>query len=61
MQAALNGVLGAAQLLEMSDLGDREKSYVAVIRNSGDGLLMSLNDILDMVESEDVVYEFVTH
>lgn len=52
LRTPLNGVLGAAQLLEMSELGDREKSYVSIIRKSGDGLLMTLNDILDMTKVE---------
>ena len=48
----MNGVLGAAQLLRMSDLNPRQSSFVDIITQSGDGLLVLLNDILDLTKIE---------
>ena len=52
LRTPMNGVLGAAQLLQMSDLSDRQKEFVGVIRNSGEGLMVLLNDILDITKIE---------
>jgi len=48
----MNGVLGAAQLLEGRPIGEVERSYVSMIRTSGEGLLALLNDILDVTKME---------
>ncbi|WP_299175288.1 ATP-binding protein [uncultured Brevundimonas sp.] len=52
LRTPMNGVLGAAQLLQMSALDDRQKEFVGVIRNSGEGLMVLLNDILDITKIE---------
>ncbi|WP_312085027.1 ATP-binding protein [Brevundimonas sp.] len=52
LRTPLNGVLGAAQLLEMGALEGRQRDLVSVIRKSGDGLLVTLNDILDLTKVE---------
>lgn len=52
LRTPMNGVLGAAQLLQMSELSDRQKEFVGVIRNSGEGLMVLLNDILDITKIE---------
>ena len=52
LRTPMNGVLGAAQLLQMSDLSERQKEFVGVIRNSGEGLMVLLNDILDITKIE---------
>lgn len=52
LRTPMNGVLGAAQLLRMSDLDPRQTSFVDIITQSGDGLLVLLNDILDLTKIE---------
>ena len=52
LRTPMNGVLGAAQLLEFTELKERQKEYVGVIRASGDGLMVLLNDILDLTKIE---------
>ncbi|WP_395943354.1 ATP-binding protein [Brevundimonas sp.] len=52
LRTPMNGVLGAAQLLENTPLADAQQSYVSIIRQSGEGLLVQLNDILDLTKIE---------
>lgn len=52
LRTPMNGVLGAAQLLEARPIGEVERSYVSMIRTSGEGLLALLNDILDVTKME---------
>ena len=53
IRTPLNGVLGMAQLLQMSDLGRQEdQAYVRTILDSGNTLLTLLNDILDLSKIE---------
>ncbi|SDR05645.1 Signal transduction histidine kinase [Brevundimonas sp. 374] len=61
LRTPMNGVLGAAQLLQMSELSDRQKEFVGVIRDSGEGLMVLLNDILDItkIESGKMELDFV--
>lgn len=39
-------------MLEFTELTERQKEYVGVIRASGDGLMVLLNDILDLTKIE---------
>ncbi|MDO1558907.1 ATP-binding protein [Brevundimonas sp. 2R-24] len=52
LRTPMNGVLGAAQLLNATNLDKQQQEFVRIIRNSGDGLLSLLNDILDMTKIE---------
>jgi two-component system, sensor histidine kinase len=52
LRTPMNGVLGAAQILQMSGLNDKQTEMVGIIRNSGDSLMGLLNDILDMTKIE---------
>lgn len=52
LRTPMNGVLGAAQLLEARPIGEVERSFVSMIRTSGEGLLALLNDILDVTKME---------
>jgi two-component system, sensor histidine kinase len=52
LRTPMNGVLGAAQLLEMARLPAPARDYVEIIRNSGEGLLSLLNDLLDATKIE---------
>jgi len=52
LRTPMNGVLGAAQILQMSGLNDKQADMVGIIRTSGDTLMGLLNDILDMTKIE---------
>ena len=52
LRTPMNGVLGAAQLLNATRLESTQREYLSIIRNSGDNLLSLLNDILDMTKIE---------
>lgn len=58
LRTPMNGVLGAAQLLSATRLDTTQREYVSIVRNSGDGLLALLNDILDMTKIEAGRMEF---
>jgi signal transduction histidine kinase len=50
IRTPLNGVLGMTAVLALSRLDDRQRKAVEVIRTSGDHLLSTLNDILDLAK-----------
>ncbi len=52
VRTPLNGVLGMAHLLADSPLTTEQREYVETIRSSGQGLLTTLNDILDFSRIE---------
>jgi signal transduction histidine kinase len=52
LRTPMNGVLGAAQLLERTDLKPEQAGFVGIIRQSGESLLVQLNDILDLTKVE---------
>ena len=52
LRTPMNGVLGAAQLLRMSELTERQAGFVDIITQSGEGLMVLLNDILDLTKIE---------
>ncbi len=52
LRTPMNGVLGAAQLLEGTPLQPAQETYVSIIRRSGESLLVQLNDILDLTKIE---------
>ncbi len=52
VRTPLNGVLGMAHLLADSPLTTEQREYVETIRSSGQGLLATLNDILDFSRIE---------
>ena len=52
LRTPMNGVLGAAQLLETTTLAAAQQDYVSIIRQSGESLLGQLNDILDLTKIE---------
>ncbi|MEO8114744.1 MAG: histidine kinase dimerization/phospho-acceptor domain-containing protein, partial [Phenylobacterium sp.] len=52
IRTPLNGVLGMAQAMAMGDLDPEQRERVEVIRQSGEGLLAILNDILDLSKIE---------
>ncbi|MEN9895515.1 MAG: hypothetical protein RIR97_1367 [Pseudomonadota bacterium] len=52
IRTPLNGILGMAELLELSDLAPDAKANVRTIRDSGESLLEILNEILDYSKIE---------
>jgi len=52
LRTPMNGVLGAAQILETMDLKPQQGRLVSIIRRSGESLLVQLNDILDLTKIE---------
>jgi signal transduction histidine kinase/DNA-binding response OmpR family regulator len=52
IRTPLNGVIGFSQILEAMDLKDKERSFVAKIKQSGETLLSTINDILSLSKIE---------
>jgi signal transduction histidine kinase/DNA-binding response OmpR family regulator len=52
IRTPMNGVLGMAQILESTELNDRQREFVETIQSSGTALMTILNDILDFSKIE---------
>jgi PAS domain S-box-containing protein len=52
LRTPLNGILGLASLLLSSDLNKKQRGFVEMIEQSGDGLLSVINDVLDVSQIE---------
>lgn len=52
IRTPMNGVVGMADLLMEADLTDEQQLYVETIRNSGEALLVIINDVLDFSKIE---------
>ena len=52
IRTPLNGVLGMAQAMAMGELSPEQRERLEVIRQSGEGLLAILNDVLDLSKIE---------
>ncbi|MFN0022518.1 MAG: response regulator [Parvularculaceae bacterium] len=48
MRTPLNGILGMATLLLDTGLNSNQRAYVDAVKQSGDGLLALINDLLDL-------------
>lgn len=48
----MNGVVGMAHVLEETDLSEEQRLYVETIKNSGEALLVIINDVLDYSKIE---------
>ncbi|MGF1500185.1 MAG: ATP-binding protein [Paracoccaceae bacterium] len=57
VRTPLNGVLGMAQLLERTELTQKQRQYLQIIRHSGRGLLDLIEDVLDISKIEAGVLE----
>lgn len=60
IRTPLNGVIGVTGLLAQTQLADKQKEYVEIIRSSGELLLTLINDILDLSKIEAGKLEFET-
>lgn len=47
MRTPMNGILGIADLLAKTELGEEQQNYLQLIKASGQNLLVIMNDILD--------------
>jgi len=52
LRTPMNGVIGMAQLLDMTDLTEEQREYVQLLTQSGRNLLSLINDILDISKIE---------
>jgi len=52
IRTPLNGVLGMAQLLQMSELTEKQSQYARTILSSGESLLGLIDDVLDIAKIE---------
>ncbi|QGY00017.1 response regulator [Roseovarius faecimaris] len=52
IRTPMNGVVGMAELLQDTDLTDEQQLYAETIKNSGDALLVIINDVLDYSKIE---------
>ncbi|WP_375175905.1 response regulator [Pseudooceanicola sp.] len=57
IRTPMNGVVGMTELLSDTPLSDEQRLYVETIRNSGEALLVIINDVLDYskIEAEKLV------
>ncbi|WIY26655.1 response regulator [Parasedimentitalea psychrophila] len=52
IRTPMNGVVGMAELLNDTDLSDEQRLYADTIKNSGEALLVIINDVLDYSKIE---------
>ncbi len=52
IRTPMNGVVGMAELLDDTPLNDEQQLYVQTIKNSGEALLVIINDVLDYSKIE---------
>jgi len=52
IRTPMNGVVGMAELLNDTTLNDEQKLYATTIKNSGEALLVIINDVLDYSKIE---------
>ena len=57
IRTPMNGIIGMAELLAESNMDDEQRSFIDTIRNSGEALLVIINDVLDYskIEAEKIV------
>ena len=52
IRTPMNGVVGMAELMMDTDLTDEQRLYASTIKNSGEALLVIINDVLDYSKIE---------
>ncbi|WP_322405860.1 PAS domain-containing protein [Idiomarina sp. PL1-037] len=53
IRTPLHGILGIASVLESTELNPHQQQLLGTIKNSGDYLLTTLNDVLDLTQAEE--------
>jgi len=53
IRTPLHGILGIASVLESTDLNSHQQQLLGTIKDSGDYLLTTLNDVLDLTRAEE--------
>lgn len=61
IRTPMNGVIGTTSLLVETPLTREQRAYVETIRNSGEGLLTVINDVLDYSKVESGHMELAPH
>ncbi len=57
IRTPMNAIIGLANILQNSKLDDKQKKYVTVLQTSADGLMLLINDLLDISKIESEVVE----
>ena len=57
IRTPMNGIIGMTGLLLDTELGEKQRRYAEVVRQSGESLLALLNDILDLSKIESGKFE----
>lgn len=52
IRTPMNGFLGMIQIMEMTELTQKQREYMQIVRTSSDALLKIINDILDYTKIE---------
>ncbi|MCW8931502.1 MAG: transporter substrate-binding domain-containing protein [Gammaproteobacteria bacterium] len=63
IRTPMNAIIGMTSLIANTELTDKQKDYVNLVKNAGDNLLTIINDILDLskIESGNLILETVPY
>ncbi|PBQ30315.1 hypothetical protein CNR22_00580 [Sphingobacteriaceae bacterium] len=61
IRTPMNAIVGFTNLLLKKDLGDEEREYMQIVKNSGENLLRIINDILDISKINSGMMTFEEH
>lgn len=61
IRTPMNAIVGFTDLLLKKDLGEEEREYMQIVKNSGDNLLRIINDILDVSKINSGMMVFEEH
>lgn len=58
IRTPMNGILGVANLLAKTEMGEKQKNYLKLIKESANNLLVIVNDVLDIEKVTSGKFEF---